>query len=122
MPRKRVLAFMQLASWLQMVLGVVLFVTPTFTQATGFAYWSATVLGVLVAATGAYDEWAESHARAHTVALPSMLTMVVGLWLVVFPLFASPGPVYTVLTASAGALLVLLGGASLTASTRFDAS
>lgn len=108
------------ASWVDMVVGVIVLLGGMLYATSAASLWNAAIVGSLVTLLCLYEEWAESRGHQARVWLPASGNIAAGLWLVGFALVATVPTVYLWLTTVGGMTLVVLGAFNLKTSFRFD--
>lgn len=99
------------SSWLNIAAGLVVgFVAYYQTTSYDAPFYSGVVSGVLLVLIGAYTAWAGATDRGRTTMWPSVATLLVGLWLVGYPWFASVNDTYLYATAAVGAVAAIVSG------------
>lgn len=94
-------------SWLNMVIGAVVFITPFVTATRTPELWSGVLIGLLIVGLEVFDVWAETHQRARDARGPEYVNALAGAWLVLYPLFANSATAYLAVNVGAGLVLIV---------------
>lgn len=94
-------------SWLNMVIGAVVFITPFLTATRAPEFWSGILVGLLIVGLEIFDVWAETHQRPGDARGPEYVNALAGAWLVLYPLFAGSATAYLAVNVAAGLVLIV---------------
>lgn len=108
------------ASWLNIVLGAVVFLTPFFTTTSTAALWSGILVGALIIALEIYDLYAESTNKEDRVAGPEVINVLAGIWLIAFPFFTAASTAYLWINVIAGIVLAISAGYNVRNANRYS--
>lgn len=109
-PRTQEQTKMMSASWVNLIVGAVVFLTPFFTPVSTAALWGAVLVGGLIVLLEVYALYAEKEAKATHVSGTETVTLLAGLWLIGYPFFVTASMTYLWISV-VGGLIVAAGAA-----------
>lgn len=99
---------MKTASWTNLVLGAIVFITAFLTPGSTVAIWSAILTGLVIGGLAIFDLYEESVGDAGRVQAPSVVNALAGTWLVISAFVLTASSTYSWVVGVAGAITVLV--------------
>lgn len=108
-------------SWINIVAGIVIAVVGYYqTTSNDATFWSAAGSGALLMVAGAYSAWAAATDRSRTAVWPSLVSLVVGLFLVGYPWFVGVTDAYFYTSVGVGFVAAVTSGYEMYAAFRSE--